>query len=79
MHGSHNINIMYSLRGLHNLAYDNVNSAMVNGYDIMRSTFARNRKNFIGNARFENVYCNWGWAIYDTHVGSNNICHKEKD
>ena len=38
MHGSHNI--IYPLRGLHNLAYDNVNSVMVNGYDIIRSMFA---------------------------------------
>ena len=38
VHGSHNI--IYPLRSEHNLAYVNVNSAMVNGYDIMRSTFA---------------------------------------
>ena len=38
VHGSYNI--IYPLRGFHNLAYDNTNSAMVNGYDIMRSMFA---------------------------------------
>ena len=38
VHGSHNI--IYPLRGLHNVAYNNVNSAMMNGYDIMRFTFA---------------------------------------
>ena len=38
MHGPHNM--IYPLQGLHNLAYDNVNPAMVNGYDTMRSTFA---------------------------------------
>ena len=27
------LKISYPLRGLHNLTYDNVNSAMVNGYD----------------------------------------------
>ena len=32
--------ISYPLQGLHNLAYDNVNPAMVNGNDIMSSMFA---------------------------------------
>ena len=32
--------MIYPFRGLHNRANDNVDSAMVNIYDILRSTFA---------------------------------------
>ena len=39
------------LWGLHNLAYDNVNPAMVNMYDIMSC----NALDFIGKAQFEKI------------------------
>ena len=45
---------LYPLRGLHNLAYDNVNSAMVNGwyYEIDLRLRA---SDVIGNAQYEKV------------------------
>ena len=47
--------ILYQLWGSHNLACDNVNHAMMNGYDIM-SSHVCNLSDFIRKAQFEKVY-----------------------